>query len=306
MATTPTVSTAASALTPGSGSARRAVPIGISGDAATATAAAPRAPAAAATPTSSSPAAISWPRVIPNAASTGLAGCAAAISRAAACPTTISAAIASTRAKSASEITSGRIDRSTAAACAPSSATNTCPRVAGKRCASASAWRPAVPGLYPGRSFTYAPSKPMYPGPSRRTRAVLARTNGTLSRLVTGRTDPRVTMTPTTRSLIGRPWAAFVPGDAPARRALMASVLPTCRCSARAPFWSTAISPGRAGSGSRPASTLGISSTCPQRRSSGAAATADRTSRPLGPVGSTFNPTTGATTAALGSRARAA
>ena len=66
MTTAPAASTAASTLTPGSGSARRAVPIGISGDAATARPAAATAPAAAATPTCSRPAAISWPQGHPQ------------------------------------------------------------------------------------------------------------------------------------------------------------------------------------------------------------------------------------------------
>ena len=72
MAIAPTARTAVSMLMPGAGSARRAVPIGISGDAATAAPMAATAPAAAATPTSINPLTISWPRVIPNAASTGL------------------------------------------------------------------------------------------------------------------------------------------------------------------------------------------------------------------------------------------
>ena len=95
---------------------------------------------------------------------------------------------------------------------------------------------------------------------------MLAKMAGTLSRLVTGCTEPRVTMMPTTRSLSsGRCAAAFAPADGSAGMAFMASVLPTCRRSARAPFWSTAISPGRSASGSRPASSFGISRRCPQR-----------------------------------------
>ncbi len=78
-------STVASALTPGSGSARQGAPIGISGDAATATPAA-AAPMAAATPTLISPAAISCRRVRPSAASAGVSGKLVASNRVAAWP----------------------------------------------------------------------------------------------------------------------------------------------------------------------------------------------------------------------------
>jgi hypothetical protein len=67
----PAASTVVSALTPGDGSASRAAPIGISGDAATAAPAAATAPASATTPTSTRPAASSWPRVIPSATRVG-------------------------------------------------------------------------------------------------------------------------------------------------------------------------------------------------------------------------------------------
>jgi hypothetical protein len=110
-----------STLTPGSGSARRAGPIGISGDAATAVATAMTA-AAAAAPTSASPAAVSWARVMPSAASVGLSDEAASSRRVATCPPTKTVVIASTSAKSARAIAWGRIDRSMAAACVLSSA----------------------------------------------------------------------------------------------------------------------------------------------------------------------------------------
>ena len=158
MAAAPTARTVMSALMPGAGSAGRAVPIGISGDAATATAAAATAPAAVATPTSISPLPIIWPRVMPSAASVGLSAALAASRRAATWPTMRNAVTMSTSAKRVSATASGRMARSTAAACACSSATNTCPCVPGNRRASASARRPKLPGVVPGFSFTTAPS----------------------------------------------------------------------------------------------------------------------------------------------------
>ena len=83
---------------------------------------------------------------------------------------------------------------------------------------------------------------------------------------------------PTTRSLrrrhragLGRLWPVAAP---------IASALPTCRCSRCAPIWSTAISPGRSGRGSRPASSLGISVRCPNRPSAAAATVAVRSAVP--------------------------
>ena len=167
MAAAPAASTSASALTPGSGSARRAAPIGISGDAATATPAATAAPMAVATPTLISPAAISCPRVRPSAASAGISGEHVASNRVAAWPTISSAVTASTSANRASATASGRIARCTAAACAPSSATAAPPPAAGNRRVSDCARRPNASGEAPGRNLTYAPVAPKYRTPSR-------------------------------------------------------------------------------------------------------------------------------------------
>ena len=123
MITAPADSTSQSALTPGSGSASRAAPIGISGEAATATPAARIAPAVPATAISISAAASSWPRVMPSAASTGLSAPARSSSRVAAWPTISSAVQASTSAKMASAMASGRIPRSIVATCVLSSDT---------------------------------------------------------------------------------------------------------------------------------------------------------------------------------------
>ena len=159
MATGPAVSTSQSVLIPGDGSASRAAPTGISGDAATAAAAARTAPAAVATATSSSPAAVSWPRVIPRAASTRCPELASSSSRLAACVTISSAVNTSTSAKIASATTSGCIDRSTAAYSAPSSDGMIWPWVLGNRRPSACASLPTVAALAPGRSSSSAPSK---------------------------------------------------------------------------------------------------------------------------------------------------
>ena len=158
MATGPAASTSQSVLIPGDGSARRAAPTGVSGDAATATAAARTAPAADAMATSSSPAAVSWPRVIPRTASTRYPELASSSSRPATCVTISSAVHASTSAKIASATASGCIDRSTAAYSAPSSDGMTCPWVPGNRRASACASPPTAAALAPGRSSTPAPS----------------------------------------------------------------------------------------------------------------------------------------------------
>ena len=154
IAAAPTPSTVTSTLAPGPGSARRAGPIGISGDAATAVATAMTAAAAAAVPTSASPAAVSWARVMPSAASVALSDEAASSRRVATCPTTNTAVTASTSAKSARATAWGRIDRSMAAACVLSSATNTGPPVPGNWRASACAWRLKAATVVPGRSRT--------------------------------------------------------------------------------------------------------------------------------------------------------
>ena len=159
MAAGTAVSTSQSVLIPGDGSASRAAPTGISGDAATATAAARTAPAAVATATSSSPAAVSWRRVIPRAASTRNPELASSSSRPATCVTISSAVHASTSAKMARATTSGWIDRSTAAYSAPWSDGMTCPWVPGNRRASACASPPTAAALAPGRSSSSAPSK---------------------------------------------------------------------------------------------------------------------------------------------------
>ena len=91
---------------------------------------------------------------------------------------------------------------------------------------------------------------------------------------VTGSTDERVTTMPTTRSVSLGVLAAL--GLAPGGRlgrATIGSVLPTCRCSSAAPFWSMAISPARSARGSRPASTLGTSTRCQSCPSAGTSAT---------------------------------
>ena len=98
---------------------------------------------------------------------------------------------------------------------------------------------------------------------------------GTLSSSLTGRTDPRVTTMPTTRSRSSRgragPWpAAPAPGSGSLGTARMVSTLPTRRPIMAAPRWSTAISPARSAAGSRPASTFGTSTSCPNRPSTGA------------------------------------
>ena len=156
----PTSSTGMSALMPGSGSATRAVPTGISGDTATATPAAATAPTAAATLTSASLPPINWARVAPRAASAGLSAEPAASRRAATWPITKSAEAASTNAKRASATASGRMARSTAAACVFWSATSSssCACVPGNWRASAAARRRKPSTVVPGRSFTAAPS----------------------------------------------------------------------------------------------------------------------------------------------------
>ena len=278
MAAVPAASTVASALTPGSGSASRAGPIGISGEAATATPAATMAPMAAAAPISISPAAISWPRVRPSAASAGWFSEPVASRRVAAWPTISSAVTARASANRASATAWGRIARWTAAACVPSTATNTWPPVAGNRRASACARCANASAEAPGRSWTYAPLKSMYRAPSQRNSAGLAMMTGALSSWLTGRTDPRVTTTPTTRSRSSRgragPWpAAPAPADGLSRTARMVSTLPTCRPITAAARWSTTISPALPAAGSRPASTLGTSTSRPNRPSTGAKTT---------------------------------
>ena len=139
MAANPTARTGTLTATPGSGSASRAGPIGISGDAATAMTHAPAAPAAEAAVTSARPAAISWRRVMPRAASVPLSWAAASSVRVATWPTISHAHSATASANRPSATACGRIDRSIVAACADSSATKTWPPVAGKRLARASA-----------------------------------------------------------------------------------------------------------------------------------------------------------------------
>ena len=101
MAANPTARTGTLTATPGSGSASRAGPIGVSGDAATAMTHAPAAPAAAAAVTSARPAAISWRRVMPRAASVPLSWAAASSVRVATWPTISHAHSATASANSA-------------------------------------------------------------------------------------------------------------------------------------------------------------------------------------------------------------
>ena len=68
---------------------------------------------------------------MPSAESAGLSAEAANSKRAATWPMTSTAVTASTRAKTARAIAEGRMARSIVAACAASSATNTCPPVPG-------------------------------------------------------------------------------------------------------------------------------------------------------------------------------
>ena len=120
--------------------------------------------------------------------------------------------------------------------------------------------------------------------------------NGARSESVTGFADDGVTMMPTTCSvsLRGGPAPGPDPGGFPSDKASAGRRLPTCTCRLAAASWVTAISPGRSCRGSLPVRILGMSSSRPNRPSSGASVTAARFSRPPGPTGSTFRPTTGA------------
>jgi hypothetical protein len=129
IAAAPAASTPVFTLTPGCGSASRAAPIGVSGDAAIAIATAPMAPARAATATSRALAANSWRRVMPSAARVPLSAAVASTIRTAVWPTMSSAVSARASANSARVTASGRIACSMAAACVASSATKTCPLV---------------------------------------------------------------------------------------------------------------------------------------------------------------------------------
>ncbi len=103
---------------------------------------------------------------------------------------------------------------------------------------------------------------------------------GSRSSTVTGTTEPRVTMIPTTRSCSRRMCRGPASGTAP-----NSSVLPTRRCRSCAAIWSTATSPGRSGLGRRPDSIFGISRVRPYLLSSGVATTAAPSSRPGGSSG---------------------
>ena len=120
--------------------------------------------------------------------------------------------------------------------------------------------------------------------------------NGARSESVSGSADDGVTMMPTTcsMSLRGAAAAGPDPGGFPAGKASAGRRLPTCTCRLAAASWVTATSPGRSCRGSLPVRILGMSSSRPNRPSSGASVTAARFSRPPGPAGSTFRPTTGA------------
>ena len=156
----------ASALTPGSGSATRAAPTGISGDTATATPAATtapwrrrRPPRSAPRPSAGSgsdpgPPAPGYPRACGEQPGGHLTDDQQRGSR-------------EHHANRASATASGRMARSMAAACVPSSATNAPPPVAGNRRVSDCARRPNASGEAPGRNLTYAPAAPRYRTPSR-------------------------------------------------------------------------------------------------------------------------------------------
>ena len=159
IAAAPAASTPAFTLTPGSGSASRAGPIGVSGEAAIAIATAPRAPATVAAAVSAMLAANSWRRVMPSAARVPLSWAAVSSVLAATWPTMSSAVSARASANSARAIACGRISRSTVAACVVSSAMNTWPPVLGYRLARFSAAAVNVASDVPGFSVTYAPSK---------------------------------------------------------------------------------------------------------------------------------------------------
>ena len=141
-------------LTPGSGSASRAAPIGVSGEAAMAIATAPRAPATVAAAVSAMLAANSWRRVMPSAASVPLSWAAVSIVLAATWPMMSSAVSARASANSARAIACGRIRRSTVAACVVSSAVNTWLPVLGYRLARFSAAAVNVVSDVPGLSVT--------------------------------------------------------------------------------------------------------------------------------------------------------
>jgi len=131
IAAAPAASTPAFTLTPGCGSASRAGPIGVSGDAAMAITTAPMAPPTVAAAISAMLAANSWRRVMPSAARVPLSWAAAASVRTATWPTMSSAVSASASANSARATACGRIARWMVADCAATSAKNTCLPVAG-------------------------------------------------------------------------------------------------------------------------------------------------------------------------------
>ena len=154
MAAAPAARMPAFTLTPGCGSASRAGPIGVSGEAATAIATAPRAPATAAAAVSATLAVNSWRRVMPSAARVPLSCAAVCSVLAATWPTMSSAVSARASANSARAIACGRISRSTVAACVVSSAVSTWPPVLGYRLARFSAAALNVASDAPGSSVT--------------------------------------------------------------------------------------------------------------------------------------------------------
>ena len=119
---------------------------------------------------------------------------------------------------------------------------------------------------------------------------------------MTGTTDSRVTTMPTTRSLQApaiRPVAHLASAGPEHERAADVQVqLPAL-------IWLTAISPGRSGRGSRPASSFGISSWCPNLPSAGTTTGPLVTGPPSAAAVSRSRRTIGATAATSGSRARA-
>ena len=114
MTAKPMASTATSACTPGSGSASRAAPIGISGEAATATATARIAPATVTRASRAADRASRLRRVMPNARRIGNSAESSASWRASSWPSTASEITPASAAKIARATASGRMPRSVA------------------------------------------------------------------------------------------------------------------------------------------------------------------------------------------------
>ena len=157
IATNPAASTNQSSARPGCGSAMRAGPIGIIGDAATAMTKARIAPATAASATCSSTTATMCARRIPSEADVALSVELRFTWRATIRPIVTMNVIATSSAKRASATAWGRIACSTCAAWAVSSEMNTPPWVVARNCGSsaiAHAWSPNADFDAPGASAT--------------------------------------------------------------------------------------------------------------------------------------------------------